>query len=76
MAKNKGWWDLSLTNNRMDDLSDCDREHVAKLIIEGFTSGEIVQDEIEEEPTCNVCGETINDIDAARDCCDNCLLED
>ena len=45
MAKNEGWWDLTLTGNQMDDLSDCDREHIAKLIIDGYTGGEIVQDE-------------------------------
>ena len=44
MAKNKGWWDLELKENRMDDLSDCDREHIAKCIIGGCTSGEIIKD--------------------------------
>jgi len=45
MAKNKGWWDLNLTENTSEELSDADREHIAELIKQGFTSGEIVKDE-------------------------------
>lgn len=45
MAKNKGWWDLTLTNNQMEDLSEVDKEHIAELIKEGYTSGEIVKDD-------------------------------
>ena len=29
----------------MDDIFDCDREHIAKCIIEECTGGEIVKDE-------------------------------
>ena len=45
MAKNSGWWSLKLEGNMADDLRDWDREHIAKLIKEGCTSGEIVKDE-------------------------------
>jgi len=47
MAKERGWWKLDLGDMRSDDLSDCDREHIAQLIIEGFSSGEICEDEPE-----------------------------
>ena len=43
MAKNDGWWELKLEGNNSDELCDCDREHIAGLIKEGFTSGEIVE---------------------------------
>ena len=45
MAKNKGWWNLELTGNSHTELSDYDLEHIAKLIKQGFTSGEVVEDE-------------------------------
>jgi len=45
MAKNRGWWELKLTGNTHDEVSDIDREHIAKLIIDGFTSGEVCEDE-------------------------------
>ena len=47
MAKNRGGWSLTIEGNQSDDLSDGDREHIAELIKEGFTSGEIVKDEEE-----------------------------
>jgi len=34
-----GWWDLRTTGV---ELNDADREHIAELIKEGFTSGDIV----------------------------------
>ena|GEM_PF-1938384 len=49
MAKNRGWWSLEIEGNTPDELSDCDREHIAEAIIQGFTGGEIVVDEEEEE---------------------------
>ncbi len=45
MARNKGWWELNLTNNNPDELSDADLEHIAYCIKKGVTSGEIVEDE-------------------------------
>lgn len=45
MAKNRGWWHLELEGNMLDDLSDCDREHIAECIINGTSGGEIVKDE-------------------------------
>lgn len=47
MTKN-GWWSLKITG--VYGLNDCDREHIAKLITEGYTSGEVVQDEIYYQP--------------------------
>lgn len=44
MAKNRGWWDLSLEGNTSYELSDADREHIAKCIMQGCTSGEVVED--------------------------------
>lgn len=45
MAKNRGWWDLELQGIDNIKLSDCDREHIAKCIIEGYEGGEIVEEE-------------------------------
>lgn len=47
MAKHRGWWSLKLTGNTSEELSNVDQEHIAKLIIDGFTCGEIVKDEEE-----------------------------
>ena len=43
MAKNKGWWDLFLEGNTSQELSDVDREHIAKCIMQGYTGGEVVE---------------------------------
>lgn len=45
MAKERGWWDLDLHGQRMDDLSEGDRHHIAEMIIKGYTGGEIVKDD-------------------------------
>lgn len=41
MAKESGWWELKTTTepNRVD------LEHIAELVKEGYTSGEICEDE-------------------------------
>ena len=44
MAKNRGWWTLKLEGNTYQELSNCDREHIAREIIRGCTGGEIVVD--------------------------------
>lgn len=44
MARQRGWWNLS-TNT---ELSDVDLEHIAEMILNGFTSGEVIQDDDEE----------------------------
>ena len=49
MAKNDGWWDLEIKGNRPDELSEADLEHIAELIKEGYTSGEIIGDEDEKK---------------------------
>jgi len=42
-----GGWSLSITE--VDELNDADREHIAKSIIEGYTGGQIVHEDDEEE---------------------------
>ena len=41
MAKERGWWTLECTV----EPDDYDLEHIAELIKEGYTSGEICADE-------------------------------
>lgn len=41
------WWDLSFTGK--NELTDDDREHIAKLITEGFTGGQLNDNEGEDE---------------------------
>lgn len=41
----RGWWDLKTTIPPTED----DLEHIAKCIKEGYTSGEIVNDEEEDD---------------------------
>lgn len=40
-----GWWTLSATkedaNGNPVELDDCDLEHIAELIKDGYTSGEV-----------------------------------
>lgn len=45
MAKERGWWTLETTTQ----LSDVDRDHIARLIVEGYVAGEICEEEEEEE---------------------------
>ena len=51
MSKKKettyGYWYLSFTG--VDELNDTDQEHIAKLIKEGFTSGEVIQDDYDDD---------------------------
>ena len=48
-----GWWTLEAWKHDSEgkeiDLDDCDLEHIAELIKEGFTSGQVVDRDIEEE---------------------------
>jgi hypothetical protein len=44
MANKRGWWKLIVTDDDCE-LSDCDREHIAECIINGYSEGEIVKDE-------------------------------
>jgi len=55
MANKRGWWKLSIINVDDDEhmeLSDCDKEHIGRCIIEGYIEGhiegEIVKDESED----------------------------
>jgi len=43
----KGWWEISYTI----PPNDCDLEHIAGLIKEGYTSGDILQEEEQEDLT-------------------------
>jgi hypothetical protein len=45
MAKKRGWWKLDLGDLDIRDLSDADAEHIAKMIKQGYTEGEVVCDE-------------------------------
>ncbi len=44
-----GWWKLNISG--IDKLNDIDREHVAKLIIEGYVEGQIIQEDKEPTPS-------------------------
>ena len=35
-----GWWNLTFSG--VDEITESDREHIAMLIQEGYTSGEII----------------------------------
>lgn len=41
MAKNRGFWEISFT----EEPSTTDLEHIAQLVEQGYTSGEICEDE-------------------------------
>lgn len=41
-----GWWRLTTTC----ELTEVDREHIARLIREGFTEGEVVEHGEEDTP--------------------------
>jgi ABC-type Zn uptake system ZnuABC Zn-binding protein ZnuA len=45
MAQSSGWWELKTTV----EPSTTDLEHIAELIEQGSTSGEITEDEVEED---------------------------
>ncbi len=38
----KGFWRLDVTG--VDELSDCSKEHIAELIKQGFTEGEVIEE--------------------------------
>lgn len=40
-----GWWTLEVTG--VAELNDADLEHIAELIKDGFTSGQVVQEDEE-----------------------------
>ena len=47
MAANSGWWSLTLEGNEHHELNQIDLEHIAELIVNGYNTGEIVQDDEE-----------------------------
>ena len=49
MAKTQGWWKLVIhpVELQQEQLPDVDLEHIAELIKQGYTEGEIVEDEEE-----------------------------
>lgn len=48
-----GWWKLEAWKESVDgeavELDDVDLDHIAELIKEGYTSGEVVDSDPEEE---------------------------
>ena len=40
MANERGWWKLEVNV----ELSDLDKEHIAKMIKEGYTGGEVTDE--------------------------------
>ena len=48
----RGWWTLKIEmcdGDEVDEISDITLEHIAMCITEGYTSGEVNEDEEEEE---------------------------
>lgn len=43
METKRGWWELKVTG--IDELKVSDKDNIADLIQQGFTSGEVVQEE-------------------------------
>ena len=41
MATERGWWELDINV----ETNDCDLEHIAELVKQGYTSGEICENE-------------------------------
>jgi len=46
----RGWWSITYTavDAEFVEPNDCDLEHIAKCIQEGYTAGEINQEEPED----------------------------
>lgn len=42
-----GWWSIKFDDLEPDDLSDGTLEHIAELIKNGYTSGEIIEEDME-----------------------------
>ena len=45
----RSWWSLKIEGYPEYEPNDADLEHIAKCIKEGYDSGELVQEEDEEE---------------------------
>lgn len=47
----RGWWKFtweSVGENDITELNECDLEHIADCIKQGYTEGEIIQEEEED----------------------------
>ena len=44
MASESGSWELKTTG----DVNQVDLDHIAEMVKQGYTSGEIVEDDVEE----------------------------
>lgn len=58
MANQQGWWQLEyhpIDSNQDEafEISENDLQHIAQLITEGFTEGEVVKDEDTDNGTDN-----------------------
>ena len=44
MVIKRGWWELKAEYRDFSRLDECDREHIAEMIKDGYTSGELVRE--------------------------------
>ena len=65
----RGWWKLQVTMHSGSEVNDSSKEHIAEMIKQGFTEGEIIQEGIE----CSVCNGTGESEDYSE--CPNCKGE-
>lgn len=54
MANESGSWELKTTV----EPNQVDLDHIAEMVKQGYTSGEVVKDEIDPCESCKKCGET------------------
>jgi hypothetical protein len=50
MNNSYGWWTLQIDG--IEELTDEDREHIAECIKNGYTEGEIIQEDEYDKPNC------------------------
>jgi hypothetical protein len=44
VATTRGWWSLDANMHDGSPLGDSEREHIAQMIKDGYTSGELVRE--------------------------------
>jgi hypothetical protein len=49
MIIKRSWWSLIIQDYPNFSPNEADLEHIAKLIIEGYNQGELIQEEVEDE---------------------------
>lgn len=60
------WWKLVISGGRADDLNDKDFEHIADLVKQGYTEGDLSSDEPGYETACAFCGQFLRSDEAAK----------